>query len=113
MLDKITGFEWKKQYPIDGGKYKLDFYLEGVLIVEYDEGHHKYQKNKDLERIIYCRDWLANNEGEGDNWRCPVIRVNEGQELEGLNKIIRHLAGFEMFDTQWNYNCDVCDLDNR
>lgn len=110
MLDKITGFNWERQYLIDGGKYRLDFYLKDVLIVEYDESHHKHLEKEDNERIRYCRDWLSNYEGDGDGWLCPVIRVKEGEELQGLNRIIRHLAGFELFDTQWNYKCDVCDL---
>lgn len=112
MLDIITGFKWERQYPIDEGKYRLDFYLPYDLIVEYDEEQHEYQEEKDLERIKYCRDWLANNEGNNDGWKCPVIRVKKGQELEGLNRIVRHLAGFEMFDTQWDYKLEVCDIDN-
>lgn len=106
MLDKITGFTWQKQFPIDGGKYRLDFYLDNTLIVEYDEAHHKYQKEKDDIRIKYCRDWLAEYNYDGSDWRCPVIRVKEGEELEGLNRIIIHLAQVDMFDSK-----DVCDLE--
>lgn len=118
MLNKITGFEWESQYSIDGGKYRLDFYLRDILIVEYDEEHHKYQKKQDEERIRYCRDWLAKHDEKGnlkydDGWRCPVIRVKKGEELEGLNRIIRHLAGFECFDEQYNYDLACCDLLNR
>ena len=113
MLDKITGLKWEKQYPIDGGKYRLDFYLENILIIEYDEDQHNCNKEKDNKRMIYCRDWLANNEGDCSDWRCPVIRVKMGEELEGLNRIIRHIAGFEEFDTQYNYKLEVCDYDNK
>ena len=115
MLDKITGFKWHKQYPIDNGKYRLDFYLEDILIVEYDEEYHKWQKEKDNDRIEYCREWLALNTGDcyDDGWRCPVIIVKEGEELEGLNRIIRHLAGLEEFDTQWDYDLSVCDYKHR
>lgn len=113
MLEKITGFKWEKQYPIDKGKYRLDFYLKDTLIVEYDENHHEYQITKDDERIEYIRDWLATQDGYDDGWRCPVIRVKKGKELEGLNRIIRHLAGFEMFDTQYNYNLEICDYKNK
>ena len=109
MLEKITGFEWEKQYIIDNGKYRLDFLLKNVLIVEYDEEQHKYSIEEDYERIMYCRDWLSENEGEKDGWKYPVIRVKKGEELEGLNRIVRHLAGFEMFDTQYNYKMEVCD----
>ena len=113
MLDKITGLKWEKQYPIDGGKYRLDFYLKNTLIIEYDEKHHNYNDQKDRERILYCREWLENNEGECSKWRCPVIRVEAGQELEGLSRIIKHLVGFETFDTQYCYNLDVCDYGNK
>ena len=114
MLKKITGLDWKEQYPIDGGKYRLDFYLENALIVEYDEEQHKYQAEEDMERIKYCRDWLATENGEWDDgWRCPVIRVKKGEELEGLNRIILHLVGFERFPTRFNYNLEVCDLGNE
>lgn len=109
MLDKITGFTFDKQYPIDGGKYRLDFILKNTLIVEYDEKHHAHKYTDDLKRIEYCIEWLSKNEGYNDGWRYPVIRVKEGEEFEGLNRIIRHLAGFEMFDTQYNYNLQVCD----
>ena len=114
ILDKITGFTWERQYNIDGGKYRLDFYLPNILIIEYDEDYHKYQKEQDEERIRYCRDWLATHENDyDDGWRCPVIRVKKGEELQGLNRIIRHLAGFECFDTQYNYNLECCDIGNR
>ena len=118
MLEKITGFKWERQYPIDDGKYRLDFYLENTLIIEYDEEHHKHQQMEDIKRIKYCRDWLATHDEDGneicdDKWRCPVIRIKKGQELEGINRVIRHLAGFECFDTQYDYDLSCCDLKNR
>lgn len=108
LLKGITNMDWKEQYPIENGKYRLDFYLEDTLIVEYQEKHHKYQNEKDLIRIKECVKWLSENECD-DNWKCPVIFVEEGKELEGLNRIIRHLAGFEKFDTQYDYNLEVCE----
>ena len=110
MLEKITGFKWEKQVSIDSGKFFLDFYLKNTLIVEYDEEHHDYSVQQDNERIIFCRNWIAENREEyDDGWRCPVIRVKKGYELDGLNRIIRHLVGFEMFEEQNNYNLRVCD----
>jgi len=108
MLDKITGLKWKKQYPINNWKYKLDFYIPYTLIIEYNEPH---QKNIDLKKIIYCRDWLAKYENNDidDGWRCPFIRVKQWNEFEWLNRIIRHLVGFEILDS-YNYNWKVCDL---
>jgi very-short-patch-repair endonuclease len=90
ILDGITGFVWEKQYPIDDGKFRLDFKLKDILIVEYDEKHHKYQKEDDEKRINYCINWLAENETNG--YKMPYIRVNEGEEFIGLNKIIKLLA---------------------
>ena len=115
MLEKITGLEWEKQYPINGGKYRLDFYLPSTLIVEYDEEQHENQREKDLERILYCREWLNSNgelENYNDTWRIPVIRVKKGQELEGIHRIIRHLAYCEFkFVDGYYYNIkENCDI---
>lgn len=115
LLDGVTGIEWIKQYPIDGGKYRLDFYLPSVLIVEYDESHHKYQTEMDFERINYCREWIneyGDLEGFDEKWRIPVIRVREGEELEGLNRIIKHLVGFGEI-TDKDYNLEPCDIGNK
>ena len=104
MLEKITGFHFIEQYPIDKGKYKLDFMLETEdLIIEYDEEHHKYNKEKDKERINYCRQWLKENV-YFENWDCPVIRVEEGKELEGIREIIEHLVAYEHLYS-WDYKC--------
>lgn len=114
MLEKITGFKWEKQVSIEGGKYFLDFYLKNILIVEYDEEQHDSLIQKDHERIIFCRNWIAKNSEESDDgWRCPVIRVKKGYEFDGLNRIIRHLVGFEMFKEQYGYNFEVCDYGNK
>lgn len=107
MLDKITGFEWDKQYPIDGGKYRLDFKLGNTLIVEYDENHHKYQEKEDNERIEYCIKWLANeseNEIYGEYYEIPVIRVKEGFEIEGIREVMDFLIADEAI-TNYNGKC--------
>lgn len=115
MLDKITGYTFEKQYSIDGGKYRLDFYLPDVLIVEYDEKYHTPTKNLklDKERMEYCRKWLHDTNNYDENWYCPVIRVKQGEELEGLNRIIRHLVGFEMYEESYNYDVGICDYGIR
>ena len=59
MLKTLTGIQWVEQYSIDGGKYRLDFYTDNGLIVEYDEKHHKYQTDKDNERMEYCLNWIS------------------------------------------------------
>lgn len=105
MLKAITGMKFKENYEINNGEYILDFYLKDILIVEYEQKH-------DEKEIRYCRDWLA-NQGFDDGWRCPVIVVEKGKELGGLNKIVRHLAGFECFKEQYNYKMEVCNYRNR
>lgn len=98
MLKSLTNIEWEEQYPIDGGKYFLDFYST-LLIVEYDESYHKYQEDEDFSRIKYCQEWLAekglNEEG---NYHAPaVIRVKEGKELEGIKNVITHLVNADFY----------------
>lgn len=98
MLKSLTNIEWEEQYPIDGGKYFLDFYST-LLIVEYDESYHKYQEDEDFSRIKYCQEWLAekglNEEG---NYHAPaVIRVKEGKELEGIKNVITHLVNTDFY----------------
>lgn len=80
MLEKalhgIVSFEY--QFRIDG--YIIDFYFPEIdLCVEYDEYYHKYQLNKDELREEKIKKHLE----------CDFLRVNEGEELEGFNKIIR------------------------
>lgn len=114
LLKGVTKLNWLEQYPINNGKFRLDFYLPNVLIVEYDEKHHKSYVEKDLKRINLIREWL-NEYGEfesyDEKWRIPVIRVIEGEELDGLNRIIQHLVGFEEISDR-NYNLEPCDIKN-
>lgn len=98
LLKQVTGLDWKEQYPIDNGKYRLDFYLKDTLIVEYDEEHHRWSTDEDDKRIRYCREWLRQNEFYESGWWCPVIRVNKGEEGIGLNKILKALLFFGEYD---------------
>ena len=99
LLKQITGLDWLEQYPIDNGKYRLDFYLKNTLIVEYDEDHHNWRTEEDDKRIRYCREWLRRNEFYENGWWCPVIRVNKGEEGIGLNKILKALLFFGEYDS--------------
>ena len=91
MLSKITGLTFLKQYPIDNWKYRLDFYLKGNIIIEYDEEQHSYNSNieSDRERMEYCIKWLRDNENVDD---ISVIRVKKGEELEGIHNIVVELS---------------------
>lgn len=93
MLKTLTNIEWKEQYPIDGGKYRLDFYSDSGLIIEYDEEYHKYQNTKDIERMEYCLNWIGEQNllKDGEHYSPAVIRVEEGKELEGLKRILDYV----------------------
>lgn len=68
------------QYKIDN--YIVDFYIpEANLIVEYDEKYHLKQVKEDKERQKNIEEKL----------KVKFIRVSEGEELKGLNCIIKYL----------------------
>ena len=108
MLKKLTDTEWIEQYPIDGGKYYLDFYTKEGLIVEYDEVYHEYQTDTDVERIEYCLDWIAEENliEDGDSFSPAVIRVKEGFEMEGLKRIIDYLISADITDV-YQKDCEA------
>lgn len=112
MLETITGFEWQKQVSVCDGKYRIDFLLGQVLIVEYDEKYHETedQKQKDSERIEEIREWFK-EEVFLDDWDIPVIRIEEGFEYQGVKKIIDHLVGYEYLSS-WNNEAKREQLDN-
>ena len=69
------------------GNYRLDFYFKNFnLVVEYDENHHKYQKENDEIR----QQNIINILGEDTTF----IRVKEGEEFEGIIKIISYLVHY-------------------
>ena len=69
------------------GNYRLDFYFKNFnLVVEYDENHHKYQKENDEIR----QQNIINILGED----ATFIRVKEGEEFEGVIKIISYLVHY-------------------
>lgn len=80
ILDKsLQGIlEFKYQHQVS--KYIIDFYFPELnLCVEYDETHHKHTVEKDVVRETAIKKLL----------HCDFLRVQEGKELEGLNKLIR------------------------
>ncbi|TXL61098.1 DUF559 domain-containing protein [Cerasibacillus terrae] len=63
-------------------KYIVDFYLPEVgLVIEYDEKHHKNQFDEDTKRQKFIEGRLG----------VEFIRVNEDEEFNGLNRIIKFL----------------------
>lgn len=113
LLKKITGLNWETQYSIDNNKYFLDFYLPKNLIVEYDEEQHRYSQKEDDERIKYCLKWLHENEDSESDYYIPVIRVQKGDEINGLLRIIRHLIYTGKIDvSKWKfYASDIYDYE--
>ncbi len=92
-----------EQYPVLN--YRVDFLLPfASIVVEYDEKHHKYQLEKDEHRMREIIEELSRKviEGEplydGDTseptpWMkgkdvYTVIRINEGEEVDGLRRIL-------------------------
>ena len=60
--------------------YRIDFYLPDLNIaVEYDEIYHKSNVESDTKRQLDIENYL----------QCNFVRVQEGFELEGINKIIK------------------------
>ncbi|GEK91246.1 DUF559 domain-containing protein [Alkalibacterium kapii] len=72
--------EIHQQFNID--KYYVDFYIPQLkLVIEYDEKHHVKQIEKDKLRQKVIEEKL----------QVEFIRVKEGQEMKGLNLIIKDL----------------------
>lgn len=77
-LDSIVDIH--TQFKVD--KYIVDFYIPEVgLVIEYDEKHHIKQIDEDEERQKYIEGRLG----------VEFIRVNEDEELYGLNHVIKYL----------------------
>jgi len=80
-LNGITHFE--EQYRV--GKYRIDlFCTELSLAVEYDERHHRKDRNLNLD---LKREQVIKGLIKGVSF----IRVVEGEEYQGLNKIIKFI----------------------
>lgn len=103
MLDEITGYKWIREFPVDNGRYNLDFILGTELIVEYYDKHSEYCHEEDKGRIKYCQEWLSNKFGEyGSNYRTPYIRVENGEEYKAIREVLDILIGYETIDS-FNY----------
>lgn len=101
MLKTLTDLSWFEQYSVDSGKYFIDFYAKAGLVVEYDEDFHKYQNEKDDKRIEDILNILAeeNLKEDGERFKPAVIRVKEGEELEGIKRILDYIKINDMEET--------------
>jgi len=64
------------------GKYLVDFYFpHAKLVVEYDENGHRFYKNDNVRENNISKSKKVTR----------IIRVVEGKEFEGLNKILKYL----------------------
>ena len=64
------------------GDYRVDFYIPDLnLVIEYDEEHHAQQLLDDELRERFIKKEI----------NCDFIRVEKGNEVEGLNQIIKYV----------------------
>lgn len=83
LIGSLSGFvEVIAQFQV--GSYFVDFYLpKQKLIVEYDENHHNNKQKMELDRIR--QEFI---EGKINIY---FIRVKEGEEIQGLNRILKYV----------------------
>lgn len=76
LLEEVIsplGFTLERQYVV--GNYRLDGLIPELgLAIEYDEAHHKRQKDKDKERELYIQNEIG----------CTFVRVSE-DERDSVN----------------------------
>lgn len=85
--DKALYYE--TEYKIPNTNYRVDFYFPKFnLIVEYDEEEHKKQIKEDERR----KNKICNILSDKYNCHTDFIRVKEGEEFEGIIKIITTLS---------------------
>ena len=92
-----------EQYPVLN--YRVDFLLPfASIVIEYDEKHHKYQSEEDEKRMREIIEELSRKVVDGESiydgdaseptpWMkgkdvYTVIRINEGEEIDGLRRIL-------------------------
>ncbi len=73
-------FTLELQYKV--GMYRLDAYISELnLAIEYDEPHHASTVLSDKKREKFIKNKL----------KCSFIRVKQGQEMQGIREIMKHL----------------------
>ena len=78
---------FKSQYNC--GKYFIDFYDEDLkLALEYDEEHHINNTIQDRVRQNTIENILG----------CKFIRVKKGEEIQGVNNIIKYISNREVLN---------------
>lgn len=86
LLNTTVVNDWESQYNVDG--YRLDFYSAKYnLIIEFDEEHHRYQSQQDVDRM----DHILNYFDDAPH----VIRVAESEELQGLKEINKYINDYQ------------------
>lgn len=69
--------------------YRIDFFIPKInLAIEFDEKHHRKYIKEDIIRQNYIQ----------NKYGIKFIRVKEGEELEGINKILKF-----MLKTKYKY----------
>lgn len=92
------------QVSVCSNSYRLDFVIDGNIVVEYDEEHHEENIVKDEERTININSWYKNiTNGDSElQW----IRVKKGQEISSLSEIVKLLVENETLSV-WNNKLEV------
>ena len=67
------------------GMFQVDMYIpEKNIVIEYDEYHHKYYKDRDTKRQQYIEETLG----------CHTVRIKEEDTLgTSLGKVVKALTG--------------------
>lgn len=99
------------QYAICNGKYQIDFFWEKFkIIVEFDENRHKYNRDKDNNRMNEIIQYLSLKDGDCgynedgilvnqfdypinvDNCEYTILRISEDNE-NGINEVAGCVLG--------------------
>ena len=91
------------QVSVCENKYRIDFLINGYIAVEYDEEHHKYQRQADKLREKEINDWVKQYYND-DTYNIIFIRVNEGEEIKALHNIVSQLIAYGDL-SDWNGKC--------
>jgi len=81
---KLANLKFRRQHPIPGTTYVVDFYChQAQLVIEVDGGIHTIQKKADQER-------QATIESKG----CCVIRFTNDQVMSDLASVLHRIVNF-------------------
>ena len=83
------------QVSVCENKYRLDFVVNGNIVVEYDEEHHDYRSTEDNIRTREVNEWY-NKKTNGFS-ELIWVRVKKGNEINGFGEIAFKIAEQQAF----------------